>query len=83
MITSHVGRNEAPATMQAHPLNRFPYRIAAWLVRMIRGLIHKLRLESGAPGIYLHGRGSRRIVPAGDGAGFAAMQMAPIASEGD
>ena len=36
-----------------------------------------------APGIYLQDRGSRRIVPAVDGAGFAAVQMGSIASEGD
>ena len=50
---------------------------------MIGGLIHKLCLESGAPGIYLQNRGSRRIVPAVDGAGFAAVQMGSIASETD
>ena len=83
VIASHVGRNETPGTMHAHPLNRFQYRIAAWLVQMIRSLIHKLCLESGPPGIYLQDRGSRRIVPAVDGAGFPAMQMASLASEGD
>jgi hypothetical protein len=69
--------------MHAHPLNRLQHRIAAWLVQMIRSLIHKLCLASGAPGIYLQDRGSRRIVPAVDGAGFAAMEVGSIASEGD
>jgi hypothetical protein len=50
---------------------------------MSHTLIHKLCLESDAPGIYLQDRDSRRIVPAGDGAGFAAVQMGSIASEGD
>jgi hypothetical protein len=76
-----VGRKQTPASMHAHLLNRFQYRIAACLVQMIGGLIHKLCLESAA--LYLQDRGSRRIVPAVDGAGFAAVQMGSIASEGD
>lgn len=69
--------------MPAHFLNRFQYRISAWLVQMIGGLIHKVCLDSGPPGISYKNRGSRRIVSPIDGAGFDAVQMATIASEGD
>ena len=37
----------------------------------------------GARGIYFQDRGSRGIVPAVDGAGFTAVQVASVASKGD
>lgn len=69
--------------MHTHLLNRPQYRIATDLVQVIGSLIHKSRLESGARRIYFQDRSSRGIVAAIDGAGFAAVQMAPITSKGD
>jgi hypothetical protein len=50
---------------------------------MIRSGGHQFRLESDARGICLQDRGSSGIVPAVDGAGYAAVQMASVASKGD
>jgi hypothetical protein len=69
--------------MHTHLLNRFQYRIATDLVQVIGNLIHQFRLDSGARGIYFQDRGSRGIVPTIDGAGFAAVQVASVASQGD
>src|SRR5450759_4195967 len=53
------------------------------LVQVIGNLIHQFRLDSGARGIYFQDRGSRGIVPTVDGAGFATVQVASVASKGD
>ena len=83
VIASHMGRQQTPATMHTHLLNRPQYRIATDLVQVIGSLIHQFRLASGAGGIYFQNRGSRGIVPAVDGAGFAAVQMASVTCKGD
>ena len=69
--------------MHAHLLNRFPYRIATNLVQVVRSLIHPFPLGGGARWIYCQERRSRRIVLAVDGAGFAAVEAAPVAGKGD
>ena len=83
VIASHMGRQQTPATMHAHLLYRFQYCIPTDLVQVIGSLIHQFRLERGARGIYFQDRGSRGIVPAVDGAGFTAVQVASVASKGD
>jgi hypothetical protein len=50
---------------------------------MIRSGGHQFRLESDARGICLQDRGSSGIVPAADGAGYAAVQVASVAGKGD
>jgi hypothetical protein len=50
---------------------------------MIRSGGHQFRLESDARGICLQDRGSSGIVPAVDGAGYAAVQVASVAGKGD
>ena len=67
----------------AHFLNRFQYRIATDLDQVIGSLIHQFRFEGGTHGIYFQDRSCRGIVLAVNGAGFAAVQMASVASKGN
>src|ERR1700732_3245498 len=78
-----VGRQQTPATMHAHLLNRLQYCIATDLIQAIGSLIHEFRRESRTRRIYFQDRSSRDIVHAVDGTGFAAVQMVSVASEGD
>ena len=83
MIASHMGCQQSPSTMQTHLVNRFQDSISTDLVQVIGILIHTFPLRSGACAIHFQNRGSRGIVIAVDGAGFAALQVASIAGEGD
>jgi hypothetical protein len=83
VIASHMGRQQTPITMRAHILNRFQYRVATDLVQVIGSLIHLFTLECGARGIYFEDWGSGGIMVTVDGAGFAAVQVASVASKGE
>src|ERR1017187_4918621 len=71
-IAAHMGRQQTPATTRTHLLNRFQ-----------GSLIHTLPLGCRARRIHFQDRGSGHIVLVFDGAGFAAVQVASVADEGD
>ena len=69
--------------MRTNLQNRFQYGVATSLVQVIGRLVHALPLKSGKRRILLQHRGSRHIVRAIDGAGFAAVYVATVAGKGD
>src|ERR1017187_3699235 len=83
VIAAHMGRQQTPATTRTHLLNRFQNGVATDLVQMIGSLIHTLPLGCRARRIHFQDRGSGHIVLVVDGAGFAAVQVASVADEGD
>src|ERR1035441_6063039 len=83
VIAAHMGRQQTPATTRIHLLNRFQNGVATDLVQMIGSLIHTLPLGCRARRIHFQDRGSGHIVLVVDGAGFAAVQVASVADEGD
>ena len=83
VMAAHMGRQQTPATMRTNLLNRFQYGVATNLVQMIGRLIHALPFQGGKRGILLQDRGSRHIVRAINGAGFAAVHVATVAGKGD
>src|ERR1035441_3162329 len=68
---------------RTHLLNRFQNGVATDLVQIIGSLIHTLPLGCRARRIHFQDRGSGHIVLVVDGAGFAAVQVASVADEGD
>jgi hypothetical protein len=48
VIASHMGREQTPATLTAHFLNRFQYGIATGLIQVIGSLIHTFPIGCGA-----------------------------------
>src|ERR1039458_8958069 len=83
VIAAHMGRQQTPATPRTHLLNRFQNGVATDLVQIIGSLIHTLPLGCRARRIHFQDRGSGHIVLVVDGAGFAAVQVASVADEGD
>jgi hypothetical protein len=83
VIASNMGRQQTPATMQAHLLNRLQNSVATDLVEVIGSLIHQFPLRCGARGIHFQDRGSRHIVLAVDGAGFTAVQVVSVSGKHD
>ena len=83
VIASNMGRQQTPATMQAHLLNRFQYSVATDLVELIGSLIRQFPLRWGARGIYFQDRGPGHIVFAVDGAGFTAVRVVSVAGKRD
>src|ERR1700722_10752675 len=78
VIAAYVGRQQIPAAMRTHALNRLQYDITAGTVQAVWRLIHTFFLEGGACTMLVHDRGSRRIVPTVDGASRVAVQAAAV-----
>jgi hypothetical protein len=83
MITSYVGRQQIPAAIRTHALNRLQDDITAGRAQEIWRLIHAFFLEGGTCQMLFHNRGPTHIVPTVDGAGCIAVQATAIASKGD
>jgi len=69
--------------VRTYLLNRFQHGVATDLVQVIGKLVHTFPLESCAGGVPFQNRGSRHVVYWVDGAGFAAVYVAPVAGKGD
>ena len=82
-VASYVGRQQIPAAMGTHALNRLQDDITAGRAQEIWRLIHAFFLEDGTCQMLFHNRGPRHIVPTVDGAGCIAVQATAIASKGD
>jgi len=88
VIATHMGCQQrlygsTAAAMPTHLLNRFQYSVAPHLVEVIGSLIHTFSRGCGARRIHIQDRRSRRILLAVDGTGFASVQVASIAGNGD
>ena len=83
VIASHMGRQQTPATVRTRMLNRLQYGIAADRIHVVGRLIHTFPPGGGAYEVRFEQRSSWNVVVAVDRAGFAAVQVASVAGEGD
>jgi hypothetical protein len=77
VIASYMGRQQIPATMCTHALNRFQDGIAAKVVQVIGRLVHALFLVAGTSNIFFQNWAPRHIVRAID----RAASVATVASK--
>ena len=83
VIAWYMRRQQTPATIPTHLLNRLQYRATPRLVQVLGSLIHLVCRGCGALGVHCQIRGSSDIVFAINDARFAALEMTSIAGKGN